>query len=355
MKAGLTTSVVLHSALLGFGLMTLSAPAPMDAGASESLPVDIVPMSDYAVSVQGDKKAPVAEKPAPTPTSRPDVQPEAQNIGDNDTDLSTPASPEPAKREVEQAAAPPPSPEPAPKPAEEAKAEPAPAPEPAPKPEPVPATEVAPEPAPQQEVTPEPTPEPKVAEAAPVPEELPLPSSAPSPQARPQPPQAQTAKTPERKEPEKPKPQETAQKPKSEDKSFDADEVAMLLNKAAAQGGGAKRSTEQAALGTKKTTGAKLSASEMGALQSQLQGCWNIPAGAEGVEGMRVTVKFRLDPSGKLDGSPVVDSSSGNSAFDSSAVRAVQKCNVEGFQVPSDKAEIWASGVTVNFDPSEMF
>ncbi|MBP0438099.1 energy transducer TonB family protein [Tianweitania sediminis] len=354
MRAGLTTSVVLHAAALGFGLFTLSAPAPLDAGAMESFPVDIVPVAEFAESVKGDKKAPVAETPAPVPATRPETVPDAQNVGDNDVDLSTPPTPEPAKREVEAAAAPPPSPEPAPKPAEEAPAEAKPEPVPAPDPAPVAATEVAPEPAPPQEVKPEPTPEAAVAEAAPA-ETLPLPTSAPSPQARPQPPQAQTAKAPERKEPEKPKQQEVAQKPKSEEKTFDADEVAALLNKAAAKGGGAKRSTETAALGGKQTTGAKLTSSEMGALSSQLAGCWSIPAGAEGVESMRVSVRFRLDPSGKLDGEPVVDSSSGNSAFDRSAIRAVQKCNTEGLQVPASKAEVWASGVVVNFDPSEMF
>ncbi|WP_312798739.1 TonB family protein, partial [Tianweitania sp.] len=205
---------------------------------------------------------------------------------------------------------------------------------------------------------------------APQAEALPLPTSAPAPQTRPQPEPpkpVQTAKVEEKpKEPEKKKPEEAkkpdkpketaaSSKPKSEEKTFDADEVAALLNKAAAQGGGAKRSTETASLGGKQTTGAKLSQSEMGALSSQLAGCWSIPAGAEGVESMRVSVRFRLDPTGKLDGEPVVDTSSGNSAFDRSAVRAVQKCNAEGLQVPASKAEVWASGVVVNFDPSEMF
>jgi colicin import membrane protein len=355
MKAGLTTSVVLHVAAIGFGLITLSAPAPLDAGAQESFPVDLVPMSEIAESVRGDRQAPVAERPAPVPTTRPETVAEAQNVGDNDVDLSTPPTPEPARREVEAAASPPPSPEPTPQPAEE----PAPAPEPTPPaPEPEPTPEAAPEPAPQQEATPEPVQETAVAEAAPVPAEVsPLPSSAPAPQARPQPPQTQTAQAPERREPERPREpqQQPAQQQRSDEQSFDEDEVAMLLNRARAQGGGAQRSTETASLGGRQTTGAKLSNSEMGALQSQLQGCWTIPAGAEGAENMRASVSFRLDQSGKLDGAPVVTASSGNRAFDQSAVRAVQICDRAGLQVPANKAEVWASGVVVNFDPSEMF
>ena len=44
MKAGLTTSVVMHAALLGFGLFSLSAPSAFEVADVEALPVDIVPV-----------------------------------------------------------------------------------------------------------------------------------------------------------------------------------------------------------------------------------------------------------------------------------------------------------------------
>ncbi len=127
---------------------------------------------------------------------------------------------------------------------------------------PVPATEVTPEPQPKQEVKPDPVAETIVAEKP-----RPKPSSClktrRSPDARPQPPEAETAKAPDRKETEKPQ-EKQANKPKSDEKEFNADEVAALLNKEKASGGGAKRSTEEAALGGEKTTnGTKLSQSEM--------------------------------------------------------------------------------------------
>lgn len=128
----------------------------------------------------------------------------------------------------------------------------------------------------------------------------------------------------------------------------------MLLNQQKAKGGGAKRSTEQASLGGKKTTGTKLSQSEMGALSSQLGQCWSIPGGAEGVEGLRVSVRFNVSADGRIDGRPSIDKSSGNRSFDESAVRAVQKCDREGLNLPKDKADVWAE-VVVNFDPSAMF
>ncbi len=353
MKFGVATSVSLHVLALGIGLVSLRAPAPLDAGASEALPVSIVPVEELTQMIEGDKTASLKEAPAPKPTTKPETKPDAVETGDNDLDLKTPPTPEARPKEVKAAAAPPPAPEPLPKPVVEPEQKPAPEPEPKPKPEPVPATEVKPEPAPKEDVKPEATPETAVAEAVPDAEVIKLPDSAPSPEAKPKPPEAQTAKTPDRKEAEKPQ-KEAAQKPKSDEKQFDADEVAMLLDKQKASGGGAKRSTKEASLGGKKTTGAKLSQGEMDALRGQLSGCWSIPAGMEGAEGLRVSVRFNLDASGKLEGRPAIDASSGDSIFDQSAVRAVQKCDHQGFALPMDKADTW-SEVVVNFDPSEMF
>ena len=71
MKAGLTTSVILHASLLGFGLLTLSAPSALEVADVEAFPVDIVPISEMTQIQQGDKKAPLAEKSAPLPTQKP--------------------------------------------------------------------------------------------------------------------------------------------------------------------------------------------------------------------------------------------------------------------------------------------
>lgn len=348
MKTGLTTSLALHAVALGVGLVTFSSPSPLALTNVESFPVDIVPIEEMAQSVQGDRKAPVAEKPAPTPTSRPEVVENAQEAGDNTVDLKTPPTPDPKPRPVETAEAPPPAPKPAPDP------EPAPEPQRQPEPQPVPTTEVAPEPQPRQEVAPDPVPETAVAEA-PAQEMLNLPANAPAPQARPQPPQAQTARTPERREPERPQEQrrEAAASTESQKQNVE-DQVAALLNREKASGGGARRSNEQAALGGRQTTGAKLSQSEEDALRRQLISCWNVPAGAVGASDMKATIRFRLDPSGTLEGQPAVEKSSGDRAFDDSTLRAIRVCNQRGFQLPADKHDAWAE-VTVNFDPRDMF
>ncbi|RWF32605.1 energy transducer TonB [Mesorhizobium sp.] len=381
MRTGLTTSVILHTVVLAFGLFTLSSPPAMPASDVESVAVDIVPMEAIAQTLQGDKKAVMHDKPAPTPTKRPDIVPDAQKVGENSVDTDKPITDEAKPKPVDLTSAPP-----APTPTEKPKPEDAPKPKEAPKP--TPATEVAPVPQPKEEVKPEPvkqvepkptpakepTPAPQpdktaaiqpkeevkpdaVAEAIaqePPTEEAKLPDSAPAPEARPkpQPAQAESAKAPDRKDADKPV-KEASSKPKSEDKQFNADEITALLDKQKPSGGGAKRSTQQASLGGEKDQGQKLSRSEQGALEDQLGHCWTLPVGLEGSEDFTVVVRFNLNASGKLEGRPTIEKSSGNPQFDASAVRAVQKCDVAGLQVPAGKQDIW-SDVRVNFDPRAM-
>ncbi|BCG92371.1 TonB family protein [Mesorhizobium sp. 131-2-1] len=382
MRTGLTTSVILHTVAIAFGLFTLSSPPAMPASDVESVAVDIVPMEAIAQTLQGDKKAVMHDKPAPMPTKRPDIVPAAQKVGENSVDTDKPITDEAKPKPVDLTSAPPPAPTPTEKP----KPEDAPKPKEAPKP--TPATEVAPVPQPKEEVKPEPVkqtepkptpakepaptpPQDKTAAIEPKPEVKPdavaeaiaqepptettqLPDSAPAPEARPkpQPAQAESAKAPDRKDAEKPV-KEASSKPKSEDKQFNADEISAMLDKQKPSGGGAKRSTQQASLGGEKDQGQKLSKSEQGALESQLAGCWSIPAGLEGSESFVVVVQFNLDTSGKLDGRPTIEQSSGNRQFDESAVRAIQKCNAAGLQVPAGKQDIW-NDIQVTFDPREM-
>jgi colicin import membrane protein len=351
MKTGITTSVILHAAVLTFGLITLSAPRPYEVGDVEALPVDIVPVQSITQVQQGDKKAPKKEKSAPKPTAKTEPVKDAQKVGDNNIDIKDPPTPEPRPKPVAKTAEPPPAPEPIVKPAE--RPDPQPQKQAEAKPEPVPATEQTPKAQTKHEVKPDPIQQTIVAEN-PDAESVKLPDTAPSPDARPQPPQAQTAKAPERKDSDKPVIRQTAQQ-KSEDKDFTLDKVAALLNKEKASGGGAKRSTDEASLGADHTTGGdKLSQSEMDALRSQLAGCWTIPAGVEDADKLKVTVQFSLSRDGHLEGAPRVVQSAGSQSADDSAIRAVNICNQRGFNLPSDKYQTWAN-VVVHFDPSDMF
>ncbi len=112
MKAGLTSSVALHTVVIALGLFSFSSPKAFDVQDSESFPVDIVPIESITQIQQGDKTAPMKEKSAPVPTKKPNVVPDAQNVGDNDVDLQTPPKPDNKAKPIEAAEEPKAQPEP---------------------------------------------------------------------------------------------------------------------------------------------------------------------------------------------------------------------------------------------------
>lgn len=350
MKSGLVLSAVLHTAVLTWGLWSLSAPEPLEVASVESMPVDIVSIEEFSQSVAGAKNAPIAETPAPTPTEKPETLPmPAENVGENEVDLPTPPTPVERPRAVEQAAAAQPAPAPP---------EPTPEPEPAPEPAEAPPVETPPaetpaEAPPSEPVEADPV-EQAIAEAEAPPAVPPEPKNVPVPAAKPAPPRPAVAET---RQPERPaEPTEAAEIKTPEESEFDADRIAALLNREEAAGGGARRSEEQAALGTQRTTGAKLSQSELDALRGQIQRCWSPPAGVSEAGSLRISIQLRLDPSGALETVPQIVGGGGSSMVEriagEAALRAVRRC--APYNLPAEKYETWAD-VIVNFDPSQMF
>lgn len=367
MKVSLGTSLILHTLVLGWALVSLGAPASFEVADVEALPVDIIPIESITQLQQGDKDAPLNDKPSPKPTTNKKPVDNAENAGENDIDLKTPPTPAKKPLQTEAAAAPKPVERPVPTPSPESNEVKEIAPEEtAPKP-----TEMAalppkkPEPAPPQ-AKPEPAaPEPAEAEPLPLPDSVPLPASRPQPpkqEAKPaeKPPEkpekkvTETAKPTDRKEGKK---QETAKASSSKASDFNADQIAALLNKQEASGGGAKRSSSPASTGsTKPLNAATLSQSEMDALRGQIQKNWSIIAGIEGADGVVIQVTMRLDPTGAIIGEPQVEASGGSDTarrtLEASALRAVLRS--APFQnLPADKYDAW-SEVVVNFDPSEL-
>lgn len=343
MKGSLFTSSLLHTLALSAALVSLGSPEKLEIAPMETLPVDIVPIEEFTQIQKGSKDAPMAEKSAPVPTKKPPIAEPAENVGDNEVDLKSP--PTPSKRPVEQEVA-----------AAPQKVE-TPAPTPDPKPNEV--KEVV-----KEETAPPPEPETPPAEEAPpeeaVAEEIPLPEQAPIPAARPQP---EVAKPAEKKPAPKPdakkdtKAQEMAKSKPQMESDFNADEVAALLNKTDAAGGGAKRSTDQEALGGKTDTGgSKLSQSELDALRGVIQENWLITPGMADAADVRIRVTFRLDQNGALIGEPEATATGGSpqaqQVLMSGAVRAVRK-SAPFTNLPPDKYDAW-SEVVVNFDPSEL-
>ena len=376
MKSGLVTSSVVHAAVLTWGLWAISGPKPLDASYAEALPVEIV-LSDQFEGVKGEKEAPITEKPAPTPTSRPATLPmTAENTGDNEQDLDAPPTPDKTKNVTPQtgaqkaAAQPVPTPDPAPEPPKVAEA----APPKPPEPKPVPVKEAA-KPVPPQETVPEIDPLAEMiaddkTEVKPEPAAAPEPvvENVPVPQVKPKPPtpvKVAEAKPSETKtETAKPAKQNKSDSKKKSDADSDSDFEAMaaaVINKQKAAGGGAKRSTEQASLGSERTTGTKLSRSQLGEIQGllneQMRRCYSVPAGGAEPDALKVSIKIQFDPSGGLVGPPEVIRGGGGSGAEriaaEAAVRAIRRC--APFNLPS---EMYAGGwevTTLNFDPSAMY
>ncbi|OLP53618.1 hypothetical protein BJF92_05550 [Rhizobium rhizosphaerae] len=387
MRGSLATSAALHVLVLAWALISLGSPAHFEVSDTEAMPVDIVPVEELTQIQQGEKTAPKAEKSAPAPTKRPDVVENAENMGDNSVDLKTPPRPSVKPVEKEASAAP------------KATETPVPTPEPTPqdkpdlvdeKPPATPATEVAALPAPKAEVTPQPRPEPPKPEAKtetpPPPQEQPeqaeekpaekpdaeaLPDKVPAPMAKPkvepkpEPPKpveqakttppAQTAKTPDRKADEGKK--ESKKSASSKQSDFNADEIASLLNKQESSGGGAKRSTQTAALGGKKATGGStLSQSDKDAIKQQIQNNWSIIPGIADTAGILIKVTLHLDRDGNIIGQPEISASGGSDSARRTHEGGVRRAIMKSLPLkglPPDKYDDW-SEMVLNFDPSEM-
>ncbi len=378
MKTSVVTSAVLHGLVLTWALVSLSAPESFKVEDFEAMPVDLVPVESITQLQQGDKKAPKKETSAPVPTTRPPIPQPAENAGDNKVDLKTPPVPNAKPSNSEAAAAnssekPLPQVDPKPNDVKEVNKEETEVEQP---------KEVASIPQTKPvEVTP-PKPEEKPPEEQAKPEEPPkpdaeaLPDKVPTPVVKPQvkPPEQKPAEKPPEKTPEQPKAAEAPTDKKKADKKqevaksastmksdFNADEISALLNKTDPSAGGAKRSTQEASLGAKKSNGgSKLSQSEQEALKNLIYGNWLTTPGMEGLSGMVVTAHFKLDKDGNIIGQPEIESSGGSSsdstrrAVESAAYRAVLK-SAPSFHstLPMDKYDAW-NEVVVNFDVSDM-
>ena len=393
MRLGLATSTALHGGLLAWGLLSISAPEPLETADVEALPVEIVSAAEFAQIVKGAEEAPKQDAPAPEPTLREAAEPDAVEIGEAEVDVAVApapvvldvpveapqpdAAPVPDPNQFDIADVPQPSDRPEPARQEtveiaDASEPPAPV-QPAPEADaPAPPTEVA-------EVPPEPIREPtpapiteemadavaaaidaaateadapaEKAETAPAqPQFASLPTNAPKALFRPaRPNRAQT--TERRKEAVA-----AASTPKEQGERRVADEIAALLNREKPSGGGAAASVTPASLGGSRTNATTLSNSEMDMLRRAIGRCWNPPAGVMNAGELVVKVSMKLDRAGEVIGRPTIVEKAGGRTGQiaaEAAVRAMRRC-APYTDLPADKFETW-SEVVVNFDPRDMF
>ena len=102
----------------------------------------------------------------------------------------------------------------------------------------------------------------------------------------------------------------------------------------------------------------QISASEAAMLRarisSRLKVCWRLPSGGGGTDTPAVTLRWRMNPDGSVDGEPQVEQPRGDALFRiaaEAAVRAVRECSP--FDLPADKYAAWRV-ITWEFDPSQM-
>ena len=219
------------------------------------------------------------------------------------------------------------------------------APAPESKPELEPETKPEPEPDPE----PEPKPEPEAVAAAP--SVRPEPPSQPEPEAVPSP----TAPT-----------VSPLRKPRPPSR-FDANRLAALIDKKI-EDEPAPRKSETSKLDVSRLLQntsrsaleqARIVADLRGAIRSQVEPCWSVPAGARYAEELTVRIRIYLHPNGALARAPEIMDSDKLSGPDGdffrvaseSARRAVQRC--APLDLPRETYDLWRD-IELTFDPGKM-
>lgn len=279
MKTGLTISVLVHAALLLWGLISFAA-RPLEAKPTEGLPVDIVSDKEFSEMTKGVKNAPKEQPPAPLvekiapPNTVEDASPKVSD-----------------KKELK-------------------------------------AAKVDSPPVPQEQKAPETKPEKK-------------------PQPKPDP-IAETLK----KEEQKKKLEQQRPQPK-----FDPNQIAALLDKREPmrQATAGDTLVPVPGLGTPTGSAPKLSQSEIDALRSRLMQLWNVPAGVQNPDELRVTVVIRIGRDRRLSGPPRVMTSGSSPMFQAArdnAMRAVFMSQPFDMLRP-EHYDLWKE-IEITFDPRYM-
>jgi colicin import membrane protein len=294
MRPGFTISTAFHAVILGWGLIHFATVKPSEAPPVESLPIDLVSISEMTKAKQGNIKA---EK-------KPDLEKQVEKKAD-----PTPkADPNLPVKDREVKSTPPPVPN-------EQKAE-------------------------KKE-------EPK--------KEVAKPDPTPSPDAIAKKLEEETKKTEKKKETPKKTVQEKTPPVKTKH-NFDPDRIAELLDRRAPsrkQNAGEQKANTN--FGVPKGQDATLSMSELDAFRRHVQKCWNVLPGAGNMESVVVVLRIRLNPDGTLAAQPQLVTpitSPVMRAMADSAVRAVTTCAPFKMLRPQTYP-VWKD-MEVGFDSREM-
>lgn len=255
-----------------------------------------------------------------------------------------------------------------PEPEEKAEAEP----EPVPEPQPAPSQEqlaalAEPEPLPLPKVEPLPDPEP-APEPVLLPEPVPLPEPEPAPEPEVVQPEPEPA-PPVENATVAPVPVDKPTPPTETVRDFSSVMDSLLLDKTETEPAPRQEteapstSFDDVMASLNESSNAPVSDAATATIASliaqQLAEHWNIPAGAEGAENLKVKLQVSLSPDGRVLTSSVLDvigdsSETFRRAAKEAAERAVFYFRDHPFLgLPLDQYDLWRN-MTVNFDPSQM-
>jgi len=298
MKTGLTISALVHAALLLWGLVSFSA-RPLEAAPKDALPVDIISDKEFSELTKGVKNAAKTAEPKPLVEKIGDPKP----VEDSTAKVSEKREIKAAKAEAE-----PPPPIPEPRPAEA-----------------------------KQEKKKEPPKVDPIAEALK---------------------KDEAKRKAEEKAKESAKAQAAKRKPVPPQPTFDPNKIAALLDKREAR---REAATGEAlapvpGLGTPKGSAPQLSQSEIDALKERLTRLWNVPAGVQNPEELRVKFIIRIGRDRRLAAPPRVLTSGSSARFMAareSAFRALVTSQPYDMLKP-DHYDLWKE-MEITFDPRDMF
>jgi hypothetical protein len=101
--------------------------------------------------------------------------------------------------------------------------------------------------------------------------------------------------------------------------------------------------------------GEKLTISEKDAIRRQFYRCWIVPAGAKNLKELVVSIRIRLNESGEVIFSKLINTTNNDNTFfraaSESAMRAVNHPECKKLKVPKKKYETWKE-IILDFDPS---
>ncbi|HEX3973003.1 MAG TPA: cell envelope integrity protein TolA [Stellaceae bacterium] len=215
-----------------------------------------------------------------------------------------------------------------------------------PPPKPQPPTPEPPKPEP-------PKPEPPKPEPPPTPPPPP-PPPVPAPEPKPQTPKPEPAPPPPpQQKPQPPQPQ----KKKPDDTSFDQ----LLKNLATKQQASTPQQqnpgTPQKSSQPIAPLGSQLTTSELDVVKSQIERCWNFPAGARNAQDLLPEFRVQMRRDGTVASTQLLNPEQMNDPFFQSAAesanRALLNPQCQPLKLPPDKYDQWQT-FTITFDPKDL-